>query len=149
MSWHRCRARRRALARRLTGELIASWAWSAGPGPAAARWAVASAALSPVATIGGWLVAESLQPPTYSPLGSTITGLAGLGATDRWIMTIALLVVGACYFATAACLPAVRVPARIVLMVAGLSSIQCRLACGCARVAPLSGQPSITGLHPA
>ena len=38
-------------------------------------------------------------------------------------MTSALLMVGACYFATAACLPAVRVPARIVLMVAGLSSI--------------------------
>ena len=78
------------------------------PGPAAARWAVASAALSPVATIGGWLVAEALQPPSYSPLRSTISGLAGLGATDRWIMTIALLMVGACHFATAACLPAVR-----------------------------------------
>jgi len=108
---------------RLTGELIASRAWSAGPGPAAARWAVASAALSPVATIGGWLVAEALQPPSYSPLRSTISGLAGLGATDRWIMTIALLMVGASYFATAACLPALWVPARIVLMVAGLSSI--------------------------
>jgi hypothetical membrane protein len=108
---------------RLTGELIASRAWSAGPGPGAARWAVASAALSPVATMGGWLVAEALQPPSYSPLRSTISGLAGLGATDRWIMTIALLMVGACYFATAACLPAVWVPARIVLMVAGLSSI--------------------------
>jgi hypothetical protein len=48
----------------------------------------------------------------------------------RWIMTIALLVVGACYFATAACLPAVRVPARIVLMVAGLSSIGIALSPG-------------------
>ena len=38
-------------------------------------------------------------------------------------MTIALILVGACYFVTAACLPAVRVSARIVLMVAGLSSI--------------------------
>ena len=37
------------------------------PGPAAARWAVALAALSPTATIGGWLVAEALQPPSYSP----------------------------------------------------------------------------------
>jgi hypothetical protein len=27
-------------------------------------------------------------------------------------------------------------------------SNQCRLACDCARVAPLSGQPSVTGLHP-
>ncbi len=38
-------------------------------------------------------------------------------------MTSALFVVGAGYFVTAAGLPGVRVPARIVLMVAGLSSI--------------------------
>jgi Protein of unknown function (DUF998) len=38
-------------------------------------------------------------------------------------MTSALILVGACYFVTAAGLPGVRVPARIVLMVAGLSSI--------------------------
>jgi hypothetical membrane protein len=84
---------------------------------------VASAALSPVAMIGGWLAAEALQPPSYSPVRSTISGLAGLGGTGRWIMTSALFVVGACYFVTAAGLPGVRVPARIVLMVAGLSSI--------------------------
>jgi len=38
-------------------------------------------------------------------------------------MTSALFVVGAGYFVTAAGLPGVRVPARIVLMVTGLSSI--------------------------
>jgi hypothetical membrane protein len=84
---------------------------------------MASAALSPVVMIGGWLAAEALQPPSYSPLRSTISGLAGLGGTDRWIMTSALLIVGACYFLIAAGLPGVRLPARIVLMVAGLSSI--------------------------
>jgi hypothetical membrane protein len=73
--------------------------------------------------IGGWLAAEALQPPSYSPVRSTISGLAGLGGTGRWIMTSALFVVGAGYFVTAAGLPGVRVPARIVLMVAGLSSI--------------------------
>jgi hypothetical protein len=30
----------------------------------------------------------------------------------------------------------------------GLFGNQRRLACDCARVAPLSGQPSVTGLHP-
>jgi hypothetical membrane protein len=84
---------------------------------------MASAALLPVVMIGGWLAAEVLQPPSYSPVRSTISGLAGLGGTDRWIMTSALILVGACYFVTAAGLPGVRVPARIVLMVAGLSSI--------------------------
>ena len=100
--------------------------WRARPAsssPAVRGWAVASAALSPVVMIGGWLAAEALQPPSYSPVRSTISGLAGLGGTGRWIMTSALFVVGACYFVTAAGLPGVRVPARIVLMVAGLSSI--------------------------
>ena len=100
--------------------------WRARPAsssPAVPGWAMASAALSPVVMIGGWLAAEALQPPSYSPVRSTISGLAGLGGTGRWIMTSALFVVGACYFVTAAGLPGVRVPARIVLMVAGLSSI--------------------------
>src|ERR1700733_8478524 len=100
--------------------------WRARPansGWAVPRWAMASAALSPLVMIGGWLAAEALQPPSYSPLRSTVSGLSGLGGTDRWIMTSALVVVGACYFTTAAGLPGVRLPARIVLMVAGLSSI--------------------------
>jgi hypothetical membrane protein len=94
-----------------------------GSGGAVPGWAMASAALSPLVMIGGWLAAEALQPPSYSPLRSTISGLAGLGGTDRWIMTSALLVVGAGYFVTAAGLPGIRAGARIVLMVAGLSSI--------------------------
>ena len=48
--------------------------------PAVRGWAIASAALSPVVMIGGWLVAEALQPPSYSPVRSSISGLAGLGA---------------------------------------------------------------------
>jgi hypothetical membrane protein len=87
------------------------------------RWAVVSTALAPVAMISAWLVAETLQPPSYSPLGSSISGLAALGATDRWIVTGALFVVGACYFVTAACLPGLRRSARIVLVIAGVSSI--------------------------
>jgi Protein of unknown function (DUF998) len=69
-----------------------------------------------------WLVAETLQPPSYSPLRSSISGLAALGGTDRWIMTSALVTVGACYFVTAACLPALRVPARIALVITGVCS---------------------------
>src|SRR5215470_13035416 len=109
---------------RLTGGDLIPWrARPASSSPAVPGWVMASAALSPVVVIGGWLAAEALQPPSYSPVRSTISGLAGLGGTGRWIMTSALFVVGACYFVTAAGLPGVRVPARIVLMVAGLSSI--------------------------
>jgi hypothetical membrane protein len=105
------------------GELITGRARSAGSGWAVPGWVMASAALSPLFMIGGWLAAEAFQPPSYSPLRSTVSGLSGLGGTDRWIMTSALILVGACYFATAAGLPGVRRSARIVLMVAGLSSI--------------------------
>jgi hypothetical membrane protein len=87
------------------------------------RWAVVSTALTPLVMIGAWLVAEALQPPAYSPLRSSISGLAALGATDRWIVTSALFLVGACYFVTAGCLPGLRRPARIVLLIAGISSI--------------------------
>jgi hypothetical membrane protein len=105
------------------GEPIPWRARPANSGRAVPRWAMASAALSPLVMIGGWLAADALQPPSYSPLRSTVSGLSGLGGTDRWIMTSALIVVGACYFTTAAGLPGVRLPARIVLIVAGLSSI--------------------------
>jgi hypothetical membrane protein len=87
------------------------------------RWATVSTALAPLLMVGAWLVAETLQPPSYSPLHSSISGLAALGATDRWIVTGALLLVGACYFVTAACLPGLRKSARTVLVIAGLSSI--------------------------
>lgn len=87
------------------------------------RWAVVSTALTPLVMIGAWLVAEALQPPAYSPLHSSISGLAALGATDRWIVTSALFLVGVCYFVTAGCLPSLRRSARIVLLIAGISSI--------------------------
>ena len=62
-------------------------------------------------------------PASYSPIRKTVSVLAGHAGTDRWIMTGALLLVGGCQLVTAAGLASVRVPARIVLAVAGLSSI--------------------------
>ena len=55
--------------------------WRARPASSSSAvpgWAAASAALSLVVMIGGWLAAEALQPPSYSPVRSTISGLAGL-----------------------------------------------------------------------
>jgi hypothetical membrane protein len=84
---------------------------------------VVSAGLSPVLATGGWLVAGAVQPASYSPIGKTISVMAGHAGTDRWIMTGALFLVGLCQFVTAAGLVGVRVSARILLAVAGLSSI--------------------------
>jgi hypothetical protein len=52
-----------------------------------------------------------------------VSVLAGKAATDPWIVTGALFVVGACHFVTAAGLTGLRRSARILLAVAGTSGI--------------------------
>jgi len=86
-------------------------------------WAVATALLTPVVLIGGWLIADALQPTSYSPMRQTMSVLAGESGTDRWVMTAALLLVGSCQIATGAGLTAVRLPARILLILTGLSTL--------------------------
>jgi hypothetical protein len=93
---------------------------SSGPVPG---WTVVSAGLSPVLLTGGWLAGGAFQSASYSPIRETVSVLAGHAGTDRWIMTSALFLVGGCNFVTAAGLTGVRLPARILLLVAGLSSI--------------------------
>jgi len=87
------------------------------------RWAVFSAGLAPVLLIGAWLAADAVQPASYSPIRQTISVLAGEAATDRWIMTGTLFVVGGCYLVTAAGLAGVRAPARALLAVSGVCTI--------------------------
>ena len=100
-----------------------SAAYPASISQAAPVWAVVSAGLSPVLVTGGWLVADALQPASYSPVRKTISALAGHAGTDRWIMTGALLLVGGCHLVTAAGLSGVRASARVLLIIAGVASI--------------------------
>jgi hypothetical protein len=86
----------RAREARQAGTLIASRAWPVGPGPAAARSAVGLAALSPAATIGGWLVVEALQPPSCSrnpgpteAQALVVTEAIGAGGVDAMILSSA------------------------------------------------------------
>jgi Protein of unknown function (DUF998) len=53
----------------------------------------------------------------------TMSVLAGHSGTDRWVMTAALLLVGSCQIATGAGLTAVRMSARILLILTGLSTL--------------------------
>jgi len=53
----------------------------------------------------------------------TMSVLAGHSGIDRWVMTAALLLVGSCQIATGAGLTAVRMPARILLILTGLSTL--------------------------
>jgi Protein of unknown function (DUF998) len=89
------------------------------PAPA---WVLVTAGLSPVLVIGAWLAAGAVQP-AYSPIRDTVSALAGQGGTHPWIVTGALFAVGGCYLATAVGLTGLRIPARILLAVAGLCSI--------------------------
>jgi hypothetical protein len=86
-------------------------------------WAVGTAMLAPVVLVAGWLIAGALQPDSYSPMRQTMSVLAGDSGTDRWVMTAALLLVGGCQIATGAGLTAVRMPARILLILTGLSTL--------------------------
>ncbi len=86
-------------------------------------WTVISAALSPLLLTVGWLVADAFQARSYSPIRQTVSVMAGYTGTDRWIMTWAMMLTGVCYFVTASGMTTLWLPARILLVVAGLCSI--------------------------
>jgi hypothetical membrane protein len=87
------------------------------------NWVVVSAIIAPVALVGGWSVAASRQPASYDSVRDTISALAARGATDRWIMTAALAVVGSCYVVTASAVTEFGALARSLLAVGGVATI--------------------------
>jgi Protein of unknown function (DUF998) len=97
--------------------------WLQRAGGPVAGWAVGTALLAPVVLVGGWLIADALQPASYSPMRQTMSVLAGHSGTDRWVMTAALLAVGTCQIATGAGLTGVGMPARVLLILTGLSTV--------------------------
>jgi hypothetical membrane protein len=86
-------------------------------------WALTTAGIAPLLLVGGWTIAASRQPAGFDSIRDTISSLAALGATDRWIMTSALAGVGACYAATGLGLrPAGRF-GRSLLVAGGLGTL--------------------------
>jgi hypothetical membrane protein len=116
-------------------------------GPTAARsaaasrpvplWAVASSIAAPCVLILGWTLAARAQPGRFDSVSGTISALADYPATDRWIMTGALVATGVCHLITARglCLPGTG--ARRALTIGGGATIA-------VAVVPLS---SIGALH--
>lgn len=86
-------------------------------------WAIVPAGVAPVALIGGSMVAASRQPEAYSSVRSSISALAAQHATDRWIMTAALAVVGICYVATAIGLTEAGPAARALFVLGGAATV--------------------------
>ena len=87
------------------------------------RWVLTCTALLPVTLTAGWLLGDTQQRGDYSPVRQTVSVLSGYAATDRWIVTGALYLVGLGYFLTAYGLTAVRPAARVGLVVAGAAAI--------------------------
>jgi len=86
-------------------------------------WGVISSVAAPVLLIGGWTVAAGLQPRSFNPVADTISALAAEDATDRWVMTFALLGLGACYVVTALALRPAASPGRLILAIGGVATI--------------------------
>jgi hypothetical membrane protein len=86
-------------------------------------WARVSSLLAPVLLIGGWTLAAARQPAGFDSVQGTISALAALDASDRWVMTLAIAGTGACHLVTASGLrPAAR-PGRALLALGGAATL--------------------------
>ncbi|MFE9724838.1 DUF998 domain-containing protein [Streptomyces sp. NPDC005794] len=86
-------------------------------------WVLFSSVSAPVLLVGGWAVSGELQGPGYDPARGTISILASDGAGGYWVMTSALLALGACHVITACGLRPAAPPGRVALAGGGLSAI--------------------------
>jgi hypothetical membrane protein len=108
--------------RPIIGDAAGRWAYG-GRVPQVPGWGVLPAAGAPVLLVGGWTVAAALQPGSFSQVADTISALAAYGAADRWVMTAALLGVGACYVLTALALRPAAAPGRLLLAAGGVATV--------------------------
>jgi len=86
-------------------------------------WGLVSSAVAPVLLACGWAVAAGLQPGSFDAVSQTISALAADGAADRWVMTGALLGVGACYVLTGLALRPAAPAGRLILIAGGIACI--------------------------
>lgn len=82
-------------------------------------WGLASSAAAPVLLVAGWAIAAELQPDgphAYDWVRQTVSVLASPGSADRWVMTLAFVLVGACDVVTGLALRPAAKAGRIVLV---------------------------------
>jgi len=86
-------------------------------------WGLVSSAVAPVLLVGGWTLAAGLQPGSFDAVADTISSLAAQGAADRWVMTLALAGVGACYVVTGLALRPAASAGRLILITGGAATV--------------------------
>jgi hypothetical membrane protein len=86
-------------------------------------WGIVSSAATLVLLVSGWTIAGELQPQPFNPIRQSVSSLAGSGAADRWVMTLAFVVVAGCYIITALALRPAALAGRLVLIAAGLAGM--------------------------
>ena len=86
-------------------------------------WMWAAAGLAPVALLVAALLGSSRQVVAYSAVHNTISMLAARAATDRWIMTAGLAIVGACYTVIAIGLIGATALSRWLLGIGGVATM--------------------------
>ena len=83
-------------------------------------WGTAAAVIAPCALISGWSFAAGLQPGSFDSVSRSISSLAAYGTTDRWVMTVFLIVVAAANAVTGLGLRAAARNGRILLVAGGI-----------------------------
>jgi hypothetical protein len=86
-------------------------------------WGVVSSTASPVVLIGGWTVAAKLQSQPFSQVAGTVSALAATNATDRWVMSLVFLVVGACDVVTGLALRLAAPVGRMILIAGAVAGM--------------------------
>lgn len=86
-------------------------------------WGIVSSAVPPVLLAAGWTIAAFLQLRPYDPVTDTVSALAGIGATDRWVMTLAFALAGGCEIVTALALRPAHIAGRLTLAAGGIAGV--------------------------
>jgi len=86
-------------------------------------WGMVSSTAAPVLLVGGWTWAAARQDIEFDSLTQTISALAALDATDRWVMTSALAGVGLAHITTALALRGAALPGRLILAGGGVATV--------------------------
>jgi Protein of unknown function (DUF998) len=115
------RARQRRVMPRRVRRPRRSPAVAAGWG--APWWGVVSSAAAPLLLVAGGTAAALLQPRSFDAVSGTVSALAAVGAADRWVMTLAFALAGACEVVTGLALRSAGPPGRLILMVGGAAGV--------------------------